>query len=58
MESDLRSRRGDPRGARREAILARQMPGSAKGVMFVTLEDESVNAKPQCYISRSSRPMT
>lgn len=25
-------------------ILVRQMPGSAKGVMFVTLEDESANA--------------
>ncbi len=25
-------------------VLVRQMPGSAKGVMFVTLEDESANA--------------
>jgi error-prone DNA polymerase len=25
-------------------LLARQMPGSAKGVMFITLEDESANA--------------
>ena len=25
-------------------IFARQMPGSAKGVMFITLEDESANA--------------
>ena len=25
-------------------VLVRQMPGSAKGVMFVTLEDETANA--------------
>ena len=25
-------------------VLVRQMPGSAKGVMFITLEDESANA--------------
>src|SRR6201999_2227787 len=25
-------------------VLVRQMPGSAKGVMFITLEDESTNA--------------
>ena len=25
-------------------VLVRQMPGSAKGVMFITLEDETANA--------------
>jgi error-prone DNA polymerase len=36
-----------PNGARISIaglVLVRQMPGSAKGVMFVTLEDESANA--------------
>ena len=36
-----------PQGARLTVagiVLVRQMPGSAKGVMFITLEDESANA--------------
>jgi error-prone DNA polymerase len=33
-------------------VLVRQMPGSAKGVMFVTLEDESANANLIVWPSR------
>jgi error-prone DNA polymerase len=42
-----RTLRTAPNGSRISTaglVLVRQMPGSAKGVMFVTLEDESANA--------------
>ena len=32
-------------------MLARQMPGSAKGVMFITLEDETANANLIVWLS-------
>jgi error-prone DNA polymerase len=41
---DLRSARNGSRLAIAGLVLVRQMPGSAKGVMFITLEDESANA--------------
>ena len=40
----LRTVRNDARISIAGLVLVRQMPGSAKGVMFVTLEDESANA--------------
>jgi error-prone DNA polymerase len=42
--SALRTARNDTRISIAGLVLVRQMPGSAKGVMFVTLEDESANA--------------
>jgi error-prone DNA polymerase len=41
---DLRTAGNDSRLSIAGLVLVRQMPGSAKGVMFVTLEDESANA--------------
>jgi hypothetical protein len=40
----IRSARNGSRIAIAGLLLVRQMPGSAKGVMFITLEDESANA--------------
>jgi error-prone DNA polymerase len=40
----LRTARHDSRISIAGLVLVRQMPGSAKGVMFLTLEDESANA--------------
>ncbi len=40
----LRTARNGSRISIAGLVLVRQMPGSAKGVMFVTLEDESANA--------------
>ena len=40
----LRNARNGTRISIAGLVLVRQMPGSAKGVMFVTLEDESANA--------------
>ena len=40
----LRTARNDSRISIAGLVLVRQMPGSAKGVMFITLEDESANA--------------
>jgi len=40
----LRTARNDSRISIAGLVLVRQMPGSAKGVMFVTLEDETANA--------------
>jgi error-prone DNA polymerase len=42
--SALRDAPNGPRISIAGLILVRQMPGSAKGVMFMTLEDESANA--------------
>ena len=42
--SALRTARNDSRISIAGLVLVRQMPGSAKGVMFITLEDESANA--------------
>jgi error-prone DNA polymerase len=42
--SQLREARDGSRLAIAGLILVRQMPGSAKGVMFITIEDESANA--------------
>jgi error-prone DNA polymerase len=42
--SALRTAHHDTRISIAGLVLVRQMPGSAKGVMFVTLEDESANA--------------
>ena len=41
--SALRTAQNDTRISIAGFVLVRQMPGSAKGVMFVTLEDESAN---------------
>ncbi len=41
---NLRTARNGSRLAIAGVVLVRQMPGSAKGVMFITLEDESANA--------------
>jgi error-prone DNA polymerase len=41
---DLRTARNGSRLAIAGVVLVRQMPGSAKGVMFITLEDETANA--------------
>src|SRR4029077_8308198 len=40
----LRTARNGSRISIAGLVLVRQMPGSAKGVMFITLEDESANA--------------
>ena len=40
----IRSARNGSRISIAGLLLVRQMPGSAKGVMFITLEDESANA--------------
>ena len=40
----LRTARNGSRISIAGLVLVRQMPGSAKGVMFVTLEDETANA--------------
>jgi error-prone DNA polymerase len=40
----LRTERDGRRIAIAGLVLVRQMPGSAKGVMFITLEDENANA--------------
>ena len=42
--SALRTARNGSRISIAGLVLVRQMPGSAKGVMFVTLEDEAANA--------------